>query len=154
MQMMLWRLPLIIVQWTLSAILKLVLLPISGLAVVLSVMGDGWKRTPKLFKWAADGEMTPARWYSRWGVAYYWAIRNPVKCMVLPKVPLYKLREYGEIDESKPGFQWRYRWAGYLDSFRIVWGEPHPHKGKKEFYIGWKIGSPSPNKFTIQFRPF
>ena len=142
-----------VVNWTLSAVLKTVLLVPSAIGVFFSVLGDGWQHTPYMWRWCADAEFTPDEYKSRWGTFYYWAIRNPVKCMVLDRVPAYKIREYGGIDESQPGFQWRYRWAGYLDSFRIVWGEPSS-KGKKEFYIGWKIGSPSPNKFTIQFRPF
>ena len=151
--MILLRLPIILVVWPVSAALKLLLFFPSMLGVFLSVLGDGWKRTPWLWTWCADAMNTPSKYQSRWGVFYFWAIRNPVKCMTLPQPWTGKIRQYGAIDESQPGFQWRYRWAGYLDSFRIVWGKPS-NKGKKEFYIGWKIGSPSPNKFTIQFRPF
>lgn len=62
-----------------------------------------------------------------------------------------------EIDESKPGYQWRYRRTvdGEYRSIRLVWGNPDPKSGKKEFYFGWvpnkKSGYMRP---SIQLRPF
>jgi hypothetical protein len=45
--------------------------------------------------------------------------------------------------EKEKGFQWRLRQS--LDkeyvSFRMTWGKPRPTKGKREFYIGWTMGS-------------
>lgn len=146
------RVPLALPIWALSAVLKLALLLPSALGVAFSVAGDGWKRTPWLWRWCADAEAVPGAYKSRWGVFYFWAIRNPVKVLALPPVTMYS--QWGDIDESLPGTQLRWRSSGWLDSFRIVWGEPRAHEGKREFYIGWKLGSPSPNKFTIQLRPF
>ena len=141
--------PYALVQWALCAAVKLALFPISALGVFFSVLGDGYIRTPKMWRWCADAQSTPKK--TRWYVLYYWAIRNPVKVMEINHPKDYK--QSGDIDESLPGFQWRYRNTRFLDSFRAVWGEPSI-KGKKEFYVGWKIGSPSPCKFTLQLRPF
>lgn len=150
--------------WVASAICKALLLVPSALGVLCSVAGDGWKRTPRMWKWAADAEATPKVYESRFlwwtlkftnnriGVWWFWAIRNPVKCMVIDQPPSYF--QAGDIDESKPGLQFRWRRYKGLASFRVAWGEPMLVEGKKEFYIGWKLGSTSPCKFTVQLRPF
>ena len=146
------RLPYALLQWGVSAAIKLPLFVIGLVAVFFSVLGDGWKRTPSMWQFWANAMETPGRYYTRWGVYYYWAIRNPVRGMVLRHPSTFQ--QSGGIDEAKDGFQWRYRWSGPYDSFRIVWGEPRAEKGKREFYIGWKLGSKSPFKFTVQLRPF
>ena len=45
--------------------------------------------------------------------------------------------------ENEEGFQWRYRRSldGKYVSFRMTWGAPRASKGKKEFYVGWTMGS-------------
>ena len=45
--------------------------------------------------------------------------------------------------EKLDGFQWRYRKStdGKYVSFRFTWGKPDGSKGKKEFYVGWTMGS-------------
>lgn len=146
------RLPWALIEWTLSAVVKLPLFLIGLFAVAFSVVGDGYRRTPAMWRFWADAIVTPPKYYTRWGVYYYWAIRNPVRGMVLEHPATFQ--QVGGIDESMAGFQWRYRWSGPFDSFRITWGPPRSDKGKREFYIGWKLGSKSPFKFTVQLRPF
>lgn len=43
--------------------------------------------------------------------------------------------------EKESGFQWRKRTSedGRYVSFRCTWGKPRPSKGKREFYVGWKM---------------
>lgn len=45
--------------------------------------------------------------------------------------------------EKLEGFQWRRREStdGKYVSFRMTWGKPDGKKGKKEFYVGWTMGS-------------
>lgn len=83
----------------------------------------------------------------------WWYIgRNSVHNLTKIRTPTFTT--YGGIDESEPGFQWRYRHSTWLDSFRIVWGEPGP-KGKDEFYIGWKMDILKVTGFSFfQLRPF
>ena len=64
--------------------------------------------------------------------------------------------------EKLDGFQWRYRRSkdGKYVSFRMTWGKPRPKKGKREFYIGWTMGSSNLKKEPrmrltfFQLRPF
>jgi hypothetical protein len=64
--------------------------------------------------------------------------------------------------EKLEGFQWRRRESldGKYVSFRVTWGKPRASKGKKEFYIGWTMGSSNLKdearmRLTFfQFRPF
>ena len=148
---MIKRLPYILISWPILAALKVSMVLVGLFAVAASVAGDGYKRTPKMWRPWADAQNTPKQYQSRWGVYYFWAIRNPVKWFEVSQPEGYS--QFGGIDESKPGLQWRYRYSKYLDSFRVVWGEPRD-KGKRELYLGWKIGSHSPCKFTVQVRPF
>ena len=76
--------------------------------------------------------------------------------------PMVRFYTYGNTDdeslEALDGFQWRYRrseGAGNYCSFRMTWGEPRD-KGKREFYIGWKMNyaSPTMTPTFFQFRPF
>jgi len=148
---MIW-LPVVPLVWVISALVKALLFVPSGLGVLFSIAGDGWKRTPRMWRWAADSASTSAAYKTRWGTFWFWAVQNPVKMMVIEQPATYV--QAGGIDENKPGLQWRWRRYKGLASFRVAWGEPRADKGKKEFYIGWKIGSPSPCKFTAQLRPF
>ena len=166
------RLPYAIIQWSFWAAFKGALFLIGLPAVAFSLAGDGRNHTPRMWRLWADiylKEVQPGTWIphiqvdgnerniSGWSIwqRYWWfAIRNPVTGLgKIFAVPI-RWEEYGGIDESKPGYQWRYRHTTWADSFRIAWGRPRLNKGKKEFYIGWKIGSTSPYKFTVQLRPF
>ena len=149
------RFPYAIIQWAFWSAIKFPLAAIGLVAVALSLAGDGRNSTPRMWRiWAQiDYGSKEAEW-SIWYKYYWYAIRNPVGGLsnILRHPTQYET--YGDIDESQPGFQWRYRHTTWADSLRLVWGKPNPKKGKKEVYIGWKIGSTSPYKFTVQFRPF
>jgi len=90
-------------------------------------------------------------------------VRNSVHNMYnRPDVPH---KTFGNTDdetlERLEGFQWRRRESidGEYVSFRMTWGKPR-NKGKKEFYIGWTMGSSNLKdearmRLTFfQFRPF
>jgi hypothetical protein len=87
------------------------------------------------------------------------AIRNAVHNMYnLPDVPFITVANTDDHTlEKESGLQWRYRksgqWIFEFDetkpvfipdgkyvSFRVTWGKPR-NKGKREFYIGWTMGS-------------
>lgn len=159
------RLPYALVQWTFWGAVKFVLFLIGIPAVFLSLLGDGRTATPKMWRmWAQidhynltriDGRTANINNWSFWKKYWWFAFRNPVGGMSSwfdAPVPS-EIKQRGSIDESQPGFQWRYRYSGWFDSFRIAWGDPDPSKGKNEFYVGWKLGSSSPFKFTAQVRP-
>jgi len=68
-------------------------------------------------------------------------------------VPQTSLHEKDPMEN--PGFKWRYRRVGVLESFRVTWGKRRNKKGKKEIYGGFKIGSNVPGfGFTFQMRIF
>lgn len=60
--------------------------------------------------------------------------------------------------EKLDGFQWRLSTAedDSMVSLRVTWGKARPSKGKKEFYIGWKMdsGTPYVNLTFFQLRVF
>lgn len=136
-------------SWIILALIKLGLAIIGLVAVALSLVGGGVRQTPKMWRLWADvyGTKFAGDFKAAW---WEFAIRNPVRGMKV-KHPT-EWEQIGDIDESKPGLQWRYRYSGLLASFRVAWGEPRQSEGKREFYIGWKIGSTSPCKFTAQLR--
>lgn len=149
-----YRIPYAIVQWIVMANIKAPLFLIGLPAVAFSVVGDGLYRTPKMWRFWADAEnLRPGVERTRWALWWEFAIRNPVRGLKIDGPSEYET--YGTDSlETVDGFAWRYRHSRWLDSFRMVWGSPRPQKGKREFYIGWKIGSTSPCKFTVQLRPF
>ena len=90
-----------------------------------------------------------------WQSFHWLAIRNPVLGLDKYLPPAPEVKQYGSIDEMEPGFQWRYRHTTWRDSLRLAWGEPRPSKGKREIYVGYKIGPDVDNtSFTMQFRVF
>jgi len=93
-------------------------------------------------------------WYT--GSKFWWyAIRNPANNVRLLVKRPDQYTTLGETDlESRDGLQWTYRYSGWLDCFRVTWGKQRPHKGKREFYIGWKLGNDSVEgiAFTVQLR--
>ena len=146
------RIPYIIVQWLFFAAIRLPLVLFGLVGVFLSLLGDGQYRTPRMWKWCADAEGTRVRVLDTRAQKYWeMAIRNPAGIEM--KTPEYVT--YGEDDlESKKGFQWRYCHSKYLDGFRCTWGEPR-NKGKREFYIGWKLKEEPTVDFTFfQLRLF
>lgn len=54
-----------------------------------------------------------------------------------------KLAQQDWTLEKLEGFQWRRSIAddNSMVSFRMTWGKPRKDKGKREFYIGWKMDS-------------
>jgi len=89
-------------------------------------------------------------WGNSWTSDYsYWnmTVRNGCNNYTRKPMPKYgtKANTSDWTLENEDGFQWRYRWslpdAKYV-SFRMSWGKVHPSKGKKEFYIGWKMRDP------------
>ena len=80
--------------------------------------------------------MVPAQPYSQWG---------------------NKLAAQDWTLENLEGFQkrWRLSKDGQYISFRATWGKPRK-KGKREFYIGWKMDKSADVMVLtfFQFRPF
>ena len=95
-----------------------------------------------------------------WGVndatdLSYWNIAFRNGAHNFTNRPAVRYATWGEIDESKAGFQWRRRESltGKYVSFRCAWGEPRS-KGKREFYVGWTMNETPYFRLTLQFRPF
>lgn len=153
---MIKRIPYALFQWAVCGTIYFALILLGLPAVALGLAGDGQYRTPKIWRLWGEVDDVPIEWStSRWKKWWWMAIRNPVLGldMYLPYAP--QVTQYGEIREGEPGLQWRYRHTKWRDSFRLAWGAPDPKDGKKEFYIGFKIGPDVDNtSFTVQFRPF
>ena len=145
--------------WIAFAILKyLVLDPIGLVAVPLSRVSDGRHRTPYIWwLWGNDEPGFRNQDLSVMDLLIDRIFRNPVgnSKYLLEKIfgdPQDYIQYGSDIDEGYTGFQWRYRRVGLLDSIRVVWGKPRK-QGKKEIYIGFKIGSNVPGfGITAQFR--
>ena len=91
--------------------------------------------------------------FKRW---WWYAIRNGAGNLHFGIMPApEQWVQYGDIDESKPGFQWRWRRIDIRSSFRLAWGKPDPQKGKNEFYIGMVLNDDSPyvGMSFFQLRP-
>lgn len=73
--------------------------------------------------------------WKRW---VWFAVRNGAHNLSFGDMP-NDWHQLGNIDETRPGFNVRWRRAGWRSSFRIAWGKPDRQKGKKEFYIGFKL---------------
>jgi len=142
-----------IVPWFPAALLMW-LMKALGLIVVPAALLTG-----------ADMEKLPI-WGNREGIPhnlndgffnrfYWYAIRNGAFNLNFGAMP-EKWTQYGEIDESRPGLQWRWRHAGPFSSFRIAWGKPDKDKGLNEFYIGFKLNDDTDRvKITFfQLRPW
>ena len=153
------RLPYALLQWTLSAAVYFALVLIGLPAVFLGLVADGQHRTPTMWHLWGEVEDIPVWWYKEKGEGRFWkwwwmAIRNPVQGLdkYIPRAD--RVRQYGTSEMEIPGFRWRYRHTNWRDSLRITWGKARP-KGKRELYVGYKIGPDVDNtSFTIQFRPF
>jgi len=154
---MIKRLPYAVIQWALCACIKAALWIVGLVAVPLSLVGDGRKRTPSIFwLWGNDEKgFRNQDFDSVWKLYLDRCFRNPVGNHNYLFDEPNDYQEYGEPNlESKDGVQWRYRHTKYLDSFRVTFGKRRA-KGKKEIYIGWKIGSSVPGLgFTTQARLF
>jgi len=122
----------------------------------LSVLGHGLKQLP--YKIAAPFVVPFLNESERsthpvWGVRdtedlSWWnvGVRNAIHNFNNVKARPYtrkgnKLAQEDWSLEELDGFQWRLSRSvdGELVSFRATWGEPRASKGKKEFYIGWKM---------------
>ena len=82
------------------------------------------------------------------------AVRNGVHNMYTRPRP--KFTSVGEIDETVEGIQVRWRTSedGQYVSYRRVWGEPRPGKGKREIYVGWVMNEKYYMRLSFfQFRP-
>lgn len=162
------RLAIVTVVWPIFAVISLAL-RLLGLIVVpiaLALKGRHSNNWPKVFwLWGNDEEGCPKwwlelaedKWYTKAFPCFWWyAIRNAVNNFrfTFLKEPdtLHEISS-GDV-ERDPGFQWRYRYGGWMDSLRITWGDVHPQDGKDEIYLGFKIGSSIGGvSFTAQARP-
>ena len=153
--------------WFVFGFLKLVAFVIGLAAVPLSLVADGFRRTPKCWwLWGNDepGFQNEA-FVSRWDLYVDRAWRNPVgNSKYLLERIFGDPQQYTQHDNFKkhptrhadpmegPGHKWRVRQVGPLLSVRYTWGEAR-RKGKAEVYLGFKIGSNVPGfGFTVQFR--
>ena len=141
------RLPYALVNWLFFASIRI---PVMALGLIV---------VPIALLLKADMESLPI-WGNYEGVEEpfknklftWYAIRNPAHNLFSFDMPQFKT--YGEDELEGEGFQWRYRHSKWFDSFRCTWGDPRP-KGKREFYIGWKLRDDDVLSFTFfQFRPF
>jgi len=154
--------------WFVFGLAKLALGIIGLIAVPLSMVGDGRKRTPKMFwLWGNDEKGFRNEDFDNiHQLLMDRLFRNPsgnTKYLLAdwfgdPEVfAQYGVKRHIEGEETDPlelgnGFQWRYRQVGWLNSFRCTWGPPRD-EGKKELYFGFKIGSDVPGLgFTFQIR--
>jgi hypothetical protein len=156
------RLPYALVQWASCIVFKVALIVLGLIAVPIALAFKEWPKI--LWLWGNDEEGCPDWWlnmekpkvkdiFPRW---WWYVIRNPINNFRFLFDEPENVKTYGEDElESKTGFQWRYRHSTFLDSFRCTWGEPRKSEGKREFYIGWKLGSSVPGLgFAFSFRPF
>ncbi len=144
------RIPYVIVQWSLLAILR-------GVVVFL-----GWFIVPAMLKWGDrdtfpiwgnfEGGPPPSTGDGGFWNQYVWyAWRNPAHNafnLDRPYCDTWPLTLEDPTLEKLSGFQWRYMQSKWLDSFRMTWGEPS-NKGKQEFYIGWKMNDSKVASFTF-----
>jgi len=159
------RIPYSLLQWLLFIVLKLVAVLIGLFAVIVAIKVYGYQSRlwPKwLWLWGNDEEELPLwwmnkakdeNWFIRRYAAWWWyAVRNPVNNHRFLFEEPQEYTQYGDKEvDITPG--WRYRHAGWMDSFRVTWGKLKVGKGLHEFYIGWKIGSSTPGVgFTFQWR--
>lgn len=150
------RLLIIGVTWSVFAAITLVMifLGVFMVGIALKLYGRQSNQWPKLFwPWGNDEEGYPA--WTDVGPYRWYAIRNKANNMRFaflkePKV----VRAFGSLNMEAAGFKWRYRYGGWMDSFRLTWGKAKPKKGKNELYVGFKIGSSVPGLWwTAQLRP-
>ena len=163
------RLPYALLQWFVSGLAFLILIVI-GFFVVAIALKRGADMA-KLPVWGNREHPEPPDWFrlkNRPFPNWWWfAIRNPVNNLryYVSEPKPERLREYfGTVQEidigiadpmEQPGWRWRYRYSIFLDSFRCTWGPARGVEGKREFYIGWKIGSSTPGVgFAFSPRPF
>lgn len=137
------------IEWAASLLLFTVLMIIGILTVPLGIQFgfDGL-----FWLWGNEDEPGKGSWWNQF--KWYW--RNPVANFRRIVSEPGDVTSYGATDsmDAVPGFQWRYRYGGWKDSIRISWGKPRKSKGKKDIYIGWKIGSPTPGVgfgFSLQW---
>lgn len=146
--------------WLLVALVRVVLWVIGWFAVALSLVGDGAKRTPKMWQMWADAANTPAAYAtSIWKKYVWWAWRNPTPGWIgkwkqpIPEVrpnPDSIVRDDNWVGNGtsrwmQHGYYWEY-W--YLRRISI---------GKYRFFefrIGWKFVDGNEEFFpTLQFGP-
>ncbi len=150
------RLPYVLIQWSIGFLIYTVILtPLGWIAVPIAlVCGADMEALPI---WGNYEGIPKSYDTGFWKRNTWYAWRNPChnseKLLSQPK----KFSNYGATDsmDAIAGFQWRYRHSWLFDALRLSWGEPRPHKGKREFYIGFPIGTNRPYMgFTIQPRFF
>ena len=137
-------------------------------AVPLSMLGDGRLRTPKMW-WLWGNDEVGFRnedFESIWPLLWDRMVRNKVGNA---KYVIGRLfadeQDFIQVDNlvatdfigdpmEEEGFKWRWRRLGVFSSFRVTWGPARADKGKREFYIGFQLGSNVPGVgFTFfQFR--
>lgn len=104
-------------------------------------------------------------WGNSWTKDFSWwntGVRNGAYNLSRIPMPLFATwSDSGDYTlEAREGFQWRYRRStcGKYVSFRCTWGKPRKSKGKREFYVGWKMRPNFEDNLCaltfFQFRPF
>jgi len=151
--MLLLRIPYALVQWALSVLVYAPLVAIGLPAVALGLVSDGARNTPKMWElWGSVEDIPVADKKNRWTKWKYMALRNPVMGLdkYIPRADV--VTQYGDSDMESPGFKIRWRNTTWRDSLRITWGDSRA-EGKKEVYVGYKIGADVDNtSFTAQLR--
>ena len=161
----------VLVVWPVFVVLKFIFWLLGLVLVPLSFLGDGLERPPRLlWLWGNDEVGFRNEDFGGYGeMLWDRMMRNPVGNSKYFLEWLFgdpqQFEQFGvarmlanHVDGVDPlesdGFLWRWRQKGVLSSFRMTFGRARP-EGKREIYIGFKLGSSVPGiGFTFQFRIF
>lgn len=151
-----------ILWYFLVAAVRLVLWVIGWFLVPISLIGDGAKQTPQMFRMWADAANTPdVLKQTRWEMYKWWAWRNPTPGWIgkwqqpIPEVmpnPDETVRNLHKKSDSRC-MQHEYYWE-YWYLRRIDWSIRGKHYKYFEIRIGWKFVDGNKEFFpTLQFGP-
>ena len=141
----------------LIAVVRLVLYLIGWVAVAFSVLGKGYRHTPKMWRMWAAAEHDEYDGWTRWQVYKYWAFRNPTPGLIgkwtqpVPEPhpnPDHTVRVQNWPKDSRwleHGLYWEYWYLWQISVGKYKWFE---------FRIGWKFVDGNDEFFpTLQFGP-
>jgi len=141
--------------WVPIALIRVALIIIGWLVIPLSLVADGAKRTPTIWKFWADAVATPAYYStSRWGKYWWWGFRNPTPGLKnVFKQPIPEVHPNPDrIVRDRRGPDSAHRWM----SHGIYWEYWYLREvGDRyfEFRIGWKFVDGNDEFFpTLQLR--
>ena len=130
-----------ILLWLPAMLLRFALMLVGLVGVAFSLVADGAKRTPGIWRWCANVEAVPAAYTtSRWKKYYWMAIRNPLEGLDrLLKQPIPEIHPNPDtlVRSHKQTKATRFMRHGI---FWEYWSLSAMKNGKFwEFRIGWKF---------------